>query len=344
METSMFLFILLLVTSTASVNAEIKKHTVYQEVGSSMTFPPVDISKSTVYDLKREGQGLLFAYHGSGNMLEPYTLRAKFYSTNGIIVLNNLTKNDSGTYQQVVDMKVVAEIELYVIGPLKEPTLQKVNETKHGDQYVILLECRVQGEDPFNVTFLKDGEVFTENITRMGNNSYLSLDGCDPGSSGRYTCRVSTPLGNKTSSEVKVSTQDKDCRSSTSHLGSGTIALIFFVAFIVPLVTVGFCFVVYTCLKANGKAESANTSNETSELELSRNETPSETERGREGYQEVPTNDSEGSRDSVTVSLDPSPEEDIRGPDPSHCGEDGTSTMEVDVDGTDQDHSPVANG
>ncbi|XP_069832348.1 uncharacterized protein [Dendropsophus ebraccatus] len=256
----------------------------YRAVGSSITFPAVNITAGTVYDLRTVSQRLLLTYHGIGGVRPPYQLRAEFHSTIGRFVLRNLTEDDSDTYQQVVNMTVVAVIELYVIEPLQEPTLWKVNETRHGNQCYITLECRIQGAGPLNVTFLKDDKVITENIARMSNAIYLSLDVWDPGSSGAYTCRLGNVLENKTSPEIKIPTQDYDkCRNEILPLWAWIITIL-----IVFSIVIG---VIFFTVKEYLKRREIQSSRD------SRTQNPPEVGQRSESYHNVPINDPEDSAD-----------------------------------------------
>ncbi|XP_073418947.1 uncharacterized protein [Dendrobates tinctorius] len=115
MKTPMFPYIFLLIIWAAGGNATIRSHQMYRATGSSVTFPPVKITKEIVYDLRKLSHILIVTYHGSENVRPPYTHRVHFSSRTGEIEMRNLTEGDNGTYEQVVNMKVVAVIHLHVI-------------------------------------------------------------------------------------------------------------------------------------------------------------------------------------------------------------------------------------
>ncbi|KAM4054164.1 uncharacterized protein ACNLHF_006610 isoform 2-T2 [Anomaloglossus baeobatrachus] len=286
METPTFLLLLLFMWP-AAVNPVIRKHEIYRVIGSSVTFPPIKITEETFYDFKKLRDILILNYHGIANIRPPYIKRVNFMIS-GEIELRNLTEDDSGTYEQVVNMRVVAIIYLHVIEPVIEPTLWKVNETIHGDQCHVFLECHVQGSGPLNVTFLKDGEEISENITTIGRSRFLSVDSWDPGSHGSYTCKSSNPLGVKTSSQITVPTADKICKRETSVPYNWTFIVIVIIIIIIAIF-IGAVVAYKKCRNSrrrnprHNSAESGDATEDTSQLELQRfNRTSSGDGRGRE--------------------------------------------------------------
>ncbi|XP_075701017.1 uncharacterized protein LOC142665262 [Rhinoderma darwinii] len=316
-------------------NADIRRYEIYQAVGSSVTFPAVNISRVTLYDFKIYGT-IIVSYHVYGKVRAPYTQRVDFYSSNGTIIMRNLTKGDSGTYEQVVSMKSVAYIRLSVIEPVNKPTLRKVNETVHGRQCLVLLECRVLGPHPPNVTFLKDGEDITKNITRMDHSSCLSLDAWDPAFPGTYTCKLSNPLGAITSSEMKLQTsglkkprgmesgimESRDMESGGMESGG---------------------------MESGGMESGGITQEETSEgvrlLQLGEN--PRKEVEERESNCSVFMTEMEEPGEKTTLGNDQrwSTTEDIpNSPDPGHGSQEGPSTKELKVHGMASDCGRVSNG
>ncbi|KAG8536648.1 hypothetical protein GDO81_025951, partial [Engystomops pustulosus] len=214
--------------SSVSGNVDIRKYEKYRPVGSAYIFPPVPFTKGTVYDLQRANHNLVITFHEIENIRPPYSGRSKFYKNNGTFVLENLREDDSGLYEQKVNMTLVAYIRLYVIELVKQLAMQKVNETIQDEPCQVILACYVQASYPHNVTFLKDGKEVTENVTRMDHSSFLSLDTRDPQSAGTYTCRLYYPLGTRTSGEIQLLTPDKTCRKGTFYLETWQIIFIIF--------------------------------------------------------------------------------------------------------------------
>ncbi|KAM3937601.1 SLAM family member 9-like [Leptodactylus fuscus] len=262
------LYILITITCTAAGNGKLRRYEMYETIGSSFTFPAVNLTTETVYDIEKVSHIRILTYHGSENVRPPYKQRAEFYSSYGIFVLKNLTKDDTGTYRQIVNMEVVTNIYLHVIEPVNEPTLRKVNETVKGHECHVLLECTNHGKCPFNMTFLKDGEEVSKNITQMDYSSYLSLDVWAPGSSATYTCKLWSPLGDKTSGEVQLpSADDNICRNKTSLIWTMFLSIIFVIIGII-IITVGMVYIYKRRCAVSGDEESGEvTQEETSSLQ-----------------------------------------------------------------------------
>lgn len=346
MEPPTFLHLLLLITCAATGNAAILTYEMYEAVGSSVTFPGVNITERTSYDFIFHQQKIV-TYHGAGGLRSPYIQRADFNKRTGEIVLRNLREDDSGTYEQVVNMRAVAHIYLHVIEPVNEPTLRKVNETIQGSQCLAMLECRVQGPNAIDVRFVKDGEEITENIKWMDNSCYLSLDLWDPGSPGTYSCTLRNRLGAKTSSDIKVPTQDSNCLNATRE----TWRSILIIASILISIIIVVGLIAYYGQKPNhkpGDVESGDNTTETSQLDLLLNQNPSEEDR----KSEAPKTDLEEPRDDVTqdVTQDmtqdvvlwvPETEDTSSKPDLGHCG---VSPMGLTMDRISLEHGKSDNG
>ncbi|XP_066428995.1 uncharacterized protein [Eleutherodactylus coqui] len=330
----------------------------YKAVGSSFTFPPVNITDGSLYDLRTEDRNLVLTYHhGTWSVRPPYNERADFFSRNGTFVLRNLTKDDSTTYVQEVNMTVVARIHLVMIEPVKEPTLRKVN----GSQCRVLLECCVQESDPLNVTFFKDGEEITGNITRGDLSYYLCINASDLGCSGTYSCKSSNPLGAKTSSEIKLLTNDhNNCDETTANFPSWSIVL-FIIFFILIFIIILVVFSILcskcqkNCVKTPDEESGDGESQDTSQLEKPLLDESSPKEKRRQGSSpNSHVTNSEEPVENLNLHNDLGLPTEIDTPknpgqlivgknDPGHCGEE-TSVMELDVLGTASDHGPVANG
>ncbi|XP_069601162.1 SLAM family member 9-like isoform X2 [Ranitomeya imitator] len=324
----------------------------YRAIGSSVTFPPVKISNDIVYDLRKLSHVLIVTYHGSENVRPPYTHRVHFSSRTGEIEMRNLTEGDSGTYEQVVNLKVVAVIHLLVIEPVNEPTLRKVNETIHGAQCHVLLECSVQGSGPLNVTLLRDGREITENITIIDRSRYLSVDFWDPGFRGSYTCKSSNPLGAKTSAEITVLAPDEICKKATSDLYNWSF-IIFIVIFIIIIaviaIVLGLVLGYKKCRTSRGheighdSGESADVMPEdTSESGLPLlNKT---LENGRTPPCDVRTNDDRGPEEDENHDslVEPPPEDFPSCPEPGQCGSEGASSMDPELSRASSDQEAVS--
>ncbi|XP_056403542.1 uncharacterized protein LOC130296214 [Hyla sarda] len=266
----------------------------------------------------------------------------------GTFELRELTEDDSSTYKQWVDTKLVAVINLHVIEPLKEPTL-RMFETIHGNQSYIDLECSVQGPELLSMTFLKDGEEITGNITGKGHTRQLTMDACDPGSPGIYTCVVANPLGNKTSPGIKVTEDKNDCKKDPENWIIGFILIIIFSIFICIIAAVTIrCFFVGKSREENRKKlrrccgfedlESGRTSDNSSV-----NENPPGEEQREESVQLIPKE----SKDDVKVDTAPrlSTEEDsLQLLDMGLCGQDGKPAVNLKENGTASYHAQVSNG
>ncbi|XP_040275357.1 carcinoembryonic antigen-related cell adhesion molecule 21-like isoform X2 [Bufo bufo] len=338
MKPTMFLLLLPLLTCAAAGNAEILK---YAAVGSSFTFPPVNISPGFLYDLKtRDSQTLIATYHDSENVRPLYKHRASF-SKNGTdlrLVLRQLTKEDSKTYEQVVNMKVVAQIHLNVIEPVTKPTLRKVNVTIDGSQCHVLLECSAQGADLLNVRFHKNGEEITGNITRMGNSSFLIIDPLDPWSPGTYTCEAWNPVGNETSPEILLPSTDNDkCKNAISNPPNwSVISIIMGVMGVIGVVIIIAFFIVsrkrqHTSGEKTNPSmppdeESAETTPETSPLIRKKT---SEEEKSEDSSCTVPNPEEPGDMTMGNGQGGPTAENIPNSSDPGHCGQEDKSLVSV---------------
>ncbi|XP_044150767.1 uncharacterized protein LOC122938939 isoform X2 [Bufo gargarizans] len=315
MKTSMFLPVLLLSNVVAAGNAEIPK---YGAVGSSFTFPPVKVSPGTPYDLRiRDSQTLIATYHDSENVRPPYKHRASF-SRNGTdlrLVLRQLTKEDSKTYEQVVNMKVVAQIHLIVIEPVTKTTLRKVNVTIDGSQCHVHLQCSAQGADLLNVRFHKNGEEITGNITRMGNSSFLIIDPLDPWSPRTYTCEAWNPVGNETSPEILLPSTDNDkCKNAKSNPRNSCIIIVVVLGIIIIIIA----FLLYR--------KCQHTSGEKAPLI---NEKPSEEEKSEDSSCTVPNPEEPGDMTMGNGQGGPTAENIPNSSDPGHCGQEDKSSVEL---------------
>ncbi|CAN2391437.1 hypothetical protein PRIEUP_LOCUS1476 [Pristimantis euphronides] len=344
MELSDFLLVVI-TTCALPGHAAVSEWKKYAAVASDFEFPPVKLTNGTVYDIRIPPRQLIFTHHRICNVRPPYNQRANFISSNGTFFLRNLTKDDSRTYEQVVNLEVEARIYLSVIDPVNKPILHKVNDTLHGGRCHVFLECNVQGPNPLNMTFHRDGEELTKDITRVNNSSYLSLDTSDSGYPGIYTCKVSNPVSTETSSEIKLpSPDDNNCKDAGSQNWS--------IIVILPIIAtiIGVSFIVYfICLRKDGKSprdrdtESGDSTEEMSQVEL----LLLKEERGRESSRHVSVTDSEELLENLTLNNDPelSTAEDIpENPDPGHCGLEEATTMEREVHGTASDHGQEENG
>ncbi|XP_073418946.1 uncharacterized protein [Dendrobates tinctorius] len=325
----------------------------YRATGSSVTFPPVKITKEIVYDLRKLSHILIVTYHGSENVRPPYTHRVHFSSRTGEIEMRNLTEGDNGTYEQVVNMKVVAVIHLHVIEPVNEPTLRKVNDTIHGAQCHVLLECSVQGSRPLNVTLLKDGGEITENITTIDHSKFLSVDFWDPGFRGSYTCKSSNHLGDKTSAEITVPAPDKICKKASSDLDNWSIIIFIFIVAVITIIVLGLVLGNTKCRTSRG-SKSGHDSGESGDvipedasesgLPLLNTTTAGDGSR-RTSPCDVCTNDERGpGEDENHDSLvEPPPEEDSPSrPDPGQCGPEGAFTMDPELSRASSDQEAVS--
>ncbi|XP_044131347.1 carcinoembryonic antigen-related cell adhesion molecule 21-like [Bufo gargarizans] len=338
MKTSMFLPVLLLSNVVAAGNAEILK---YAAVGSSFTFPPVNISPGYLYDLRtKDSQTLIATYHDSGNVRPSYNQRGNF-SKNGTELkfkLGNLTKEDSKTYEQVVNMKVVAQIHLIVIEPVTKTTLRKVNITIDGSQCHVHLECSAQGADLLNVRFHKNGEEITGNITRMGNSSFLIIDPLDPWSPRTYTCEAWNPVGNETSPEILLPSTDNDkCKNATwNPRNSSVISIIIVVVLCIIIIIIITAFILYrkcqhtsgekTNPSVRGDEESAEPTPETSPLIRKKT---SEEQKSEDSSCIVPDPEEHGDMTMGNGQGGPTAENIQNSSDPGHCGQKDKSSVEL---------------
>ncbi|XP_044131350.1 T-lymphocyte surface antigen Ly-9-like isoform X2 [Bufo gargarizans] len=313
MKPTMLLLVLLLLTCAAAGNAEIP---IYGAVGSSFTFPPVKISPGTPYDLRiRDSQTLIATYHDSENVRPPYKHRASF-SRNGTdlrLVLRQLTKEDSKTYEQVVNMKVVAQIHLNVIEPVTKTTLRKVNVTIDGSQCHVHLQCSAQGADLLSVRFHKNGEEITGKITRISNSSFLIIDPLDPGSAKTYTCEAWNPVGNETSPEILLPSTDNDkCKNATWNPRNSCIIVVVVLGIIIT------AFLLYR--------KCQHTSGEKAPLI---NEKPSEEEKSEDSSCIVPDPEEPGDMTLGNGQGGPTAENIQNSSDPGHCGQEDKSSVEL---------------
>ncbi|XP_077136531.1 uncharacterized protein LOC143793446 isoform X1 [Ranitomeya variabilis] len=348
-----FLPILVFIAFATYGNAVTRPHQMYRAIGSSMTFPPVNISKDIVYDLRKLSHVLIVTYHGSENVRPPYTHRVHFSARTGEIEMRNLTEGDSGTYEQVVNLKVVAVIHLLVIEPVNEPTLRKVNGTIHGAQCLVLLECSVQGSGPLNVTLLRDGGEITENITTIDRSRYLSVDFWDPGFRGLYTCKSSNPLGAKTSAAITVLAPDEICKKATLdlHNWSVIIFIVIFIIIAVIAIVLGLVLGYKKCRTSRG-SKSGYDSGESADVmpeDASESGLPLLNKTPGDGRRTPPcdvrTNDERGPEEDENHDslVEPPPEEDSPSClDPGQCGSEGASSMYPELSRASSDQEAVS--
>ncbi|XP_068122228.1 uncharacterized protein [Hyperolius riggenbachi] len=206
METPNSILLLLLVgiSCTATGTGEVRTYHVYGRSGSSVVFPAAHIDRETVFDLKRSDGTLIVSCHGTHSIREPYTRRSKFYPHNGTFLLTNLTKRDSGTYVQEVNMTRTAKINLLVIDPVSEPDLTIWPPREDDGRCLIMLTCQGSGDGHLNITIRIGQEEIAMNITREDNSTTLSLNGRDPKSAGIYSCIVANRVSSQNSMAVEL--------------------------------------------------------------------------------------------------------------------------------------------
>ncbi|XP_053305217.1 hepatocyte cell adhesion molecule-like [Spea bombifrons] len=213
MTFSWLLILLLCSVQTASIaRRDVPQPVEYVATGASFLFPGMELDENTMHELKKKGDpSWVAAYHNWDMLHDHYKNRAKFL--NGSLSLANMTKEDSGTYEHLVNTTVRRTFSIAVIDPVDVPVLWK--ETREENQ--ILLHCGGHGGEPLNTTFYKQGVEIKSSITRDSNDTVLHLNGEDQLCEGVYTCKTANPVSQEISDEVEVNSHDCDAVGKRMH-------------------------------------------------------------------------------------------------------------------------------
>ncbi|XP_075038426.1 uncharacterized protein LOC142099085 isoform X2 [Mixophyes fleayi] len=174
--------------------------------GSSVLIPGLegDFSEEMIHELKKVkgNPDWLAQYHGGPQVHNAYVKRGQFYNQNKSFLLENLTKEDSGVYEQWLNQEVLFRVILNVTDPVEKSDLTRT-EDNNGSCH-IYLQCSGLGGDPLNVTYLKDGVEINRNISRKSKVGGLVLNGADPQDWGNYTCNLTNLVSWKMSQHLVV--------------------------------------------------------------------------------------------------------------------------------------------
>ncbi|XP_072263261.1 titin-like [Pyxicephalus adspersus] len=178
----------------------------------------MEFSDDMIHELKKIGgtPDWLAQYHGAPVIHSAYTSRGHFFHENKSFLLEHLTKEDSGLYEQWVNHVTLIQVFLHVIDPVPQPTLtRQENDT---GSCLLHLQCLHSGGDQYTSTFLIDGEERNGNITRNSEFSILTLDGANPQDWGTYTCNVSNIFSWNISEELLVKPEGIPEEQLTFHI------------------------------------------------------------------------------------------------------------------------------
>lgn len=185
-------------------DAEIETQRDARATGSSVLLPGLrngtEFKENMIYELRKVGAspGWLMMYHGAPKVHKFYETRGQFFPENKSFLLTNLTKEDSGVYEQKMNQKTQLRVELTVKDPVEEPVLRR-QEDDNGTCRITLL-CAGWKGDTWKTTFSRDGE----EIIRNQSGDTLEIDGTDPQQWGIYTCTVTNLVSQRGSQELAL--------------------------------------------------------------------------------------------------------------------------------------------
>ncbi|XP_077334485.1 uncharacterized protein LOC143975808 [Lithobates pipiens] len=204
-----FCTVFLCVAISAVGRTEVTTYHIYRSAGSSVLFPglesgTVKFKEDMIHELRKidEPGNWLAQFHGGAMTRSAYATRGRFFHQNKSFLLERLTKEDSGVYEQRVNHVTLIQVFLSVIDPVPRPTLRRQEDDT--GSCLLLLQCLHSGGDQYNVTFLINGETMDGNVSKNSNFSTLVLNGTNPQHWGNYTCNVSNLIDWKVSGELLV--------------------------------------------------------------------------------------------------------------------------------------------
>ncbi|XP_059495434.1 hepatic and glial cell adhesion molecule-like isoform X3 [Stegostoma tigrinum] len=125
-----------------------------------------------------------------------YKYRSQFFSSNGSLLLRNVTKNDSGLYEVQINLHTTKVFQLNVLIALSEPSVSN-NSTELGA--TIALNCGVSAGEVESRHWWKDGKLLMidQHHWLLQDNSTLIIVGAKKSDCGNYTCSLENSVSSK---------------------------------------------------------------------------------------------------------------------------------------------------
>ncbi|XP_072007815.1 uncharacterized protein [Engystomops pustulosus] len=170
-------------------DAEIETYKTDRRLGSFVLFPGLKkgtkFKANMIYELRKVGAspGWLMMDHGAPKVHKFYERRGTFFKENKSFLLTNLTKEDSGVYEQKLNQKTLLRVYLTVMDPVQRPVLRRQDDN---ETCRVTLRCDGWERDSANLTFQRNGVELPRNTSL--DEDLLVIDGNDPQQWGSYTC------------------------------------------------------------------------------------------------------------------------------------------------------------
>ncbi|XP_048472607.1 hepatocyte cell adhesion molecule-like [Rhincodon typus] len=125
-----------------------------------------------------------------------YKYRSQFFSSNGSLLLKNVTKSDRGLYEVQINLNTTKVFQLNVLIALSEPSVSN-NSTDLGA--TIALNCGVSVGEVESRLWWKDGKLVMSDQHHwlLQDNSTLIIIGAEKSDCGNYTCSLENSVSSK---------------------------------------------------------------------------------------------------------------------------------------------------